>query len=129
MPPTLLKRLSRFALVGVIGFVIDAGLTTYLVVIGLDPFSGRIIALCLAMFTTWRLNRSLTFGKSHTSQAHEGLRYGLIAVTAAAINYAAYAALIIVVSGIWPPIAVAAATGVSMIFSYIGYSRFAFRAA
>lgn len=127
MSPALLKRLSRFALVGVIGFVIDAGLTTYLVATGLDPFTSRIIALALAMFTTWRLNRSLTFGKSNTSQTREGLRYGLIALVAAAINYAAYAAMIVIVSGIWPAIAVAAATGVSMIFSYVGYSRFAFR--
>ncbi len=65
--PALLKRLSRFAVVGGLGFVVDAGLTVTLIQVGLDPFSARLIAIALAMLVTWRLNRALTFGASATS--------------------------------------------------------------
>ena len=127
MNRALLARFSRFALVGGLGFIVDAGLTLSLIAWGVDPFSARVVAIGLAMLVTWRLNRAITFGQSGTSQRSEGLRYGSVALFAAALNYATYAALLLLVPGLWPLVAVAVATGTSMLVSYIGYSRFAFR--
>lgn len=127
MSRALLVRFSRFGLVGGLGFIVDAGLTVTLIAAGLDPFSARIFAIALAMLVTWRLNRAITFGDSGTSQHSEGLRYGSIAMIAASLNYATYAALLLLVPEIWPVMAVALATSLSMLVSYIGYSRFAFR--
>ena len=59
----------RFAGVGLIGLVVDVGHTLFLIALGLDPLIARIFAIALAVFTTWRLNRALTFGASATSQA------------------------------------------------------------
>lgn len=122
-----LKRFSRFGLVGGIGFVVDAGLTLTFIQAGLDAFSARLIAIALAMLVTWRLNRAITFDDSGASQRSEGLRYGAVAITAAVINYASYAALMLAFLGLFPVFAVAAATGVSMAISYLGYSQYAFK--
>lgn len=127
LSPTLLKRLFRFALVGGIGFIVDVGLTLGLIHQGADPYSSRILGLALAMLTTWRLNRALTFGASDTSQASEGVRYFVVAILTALLNYLIYAGLLLSISGMMPVFAVVLATGVSMIASYLGYSRFAFR--
>lgn len=124
--PTV-QKLSRFGLVGGIGFVVDAGLTTTLIHAGLDPFSARVVAIAFAMLVTWRLNRAITFGASDTSQKSEGVRYFAVALAAAAVNYAAYAAFMLICPALMPAIAVALATGVSMVVSYLGFSRFAFK--
>jgi putative flippase GtrA len=123
-----LARFIRFALVGGTGFFIDAGLLATLHHgFGLDPFTSRLISITISAFTTWRLNRSLTFGASERSQAAEGLRYAIVAALAAALNYSLYAAALL----IWPqlpPVAVAVgATIAAMGFSYAGYSRFVFQ--
>ncbi|MEL7232390.1 MAG: GtrA family protein [Pseudomonadota bacterium] len=124
---TTLTRLIRFGLVGGTGFVVDAGLTIGLQSAGLDIFSSRLIAIALAMLVTWRLNRSLTFGASTTSQVSEGWRYICIAVLAAAINYAVYIALMLTIPWMFTLLAVALATGVSMVVSYLGYNHWVFK--
>lgn len=129
LPRSTVERLIRFALVGGTGFVVDAGLTMGLQVWGADIFSSRLIAIALAMFVTWRLNRALTFGASEGSQAREGALYAAVAVAVAGVNYAVYVALMLLVPGMIALIAVAGATGVSMILSYLGYSRLVFRSA
>lgn len=126
LPRNTLDRLIRFALVGGIGFIIDAGLTTALQASGLDIFSSRLIAIACAMVVTWRLNRSLTFGASQTSQVSEGTRYVMVAALAALINYTVYALLMLSIPGMIAALAVALATGVSMVVSYLGYSRHVF---
>jgi putative flippase GtrA len=123
-------RFLRFALVGGIGFVIDAGLLALLHYgVGLDPYSSRLISISASAFTTWRLNRSLTFGASDRSQANEGLRYALVAAATAGFNYAVYAALLLAFSALAPIAAAVVATCAAMFFSYAGYSRLVFQGA
>ncbi|MEM1389961.1 MAG: GtrA family protein [Pseudomonadota bacterium] len=122
-----MKRLIRFVCVGGTGFIVDAGLTIGLQAAGLDIFSSRLIAIILAMLVTWRLNRSLTFGASQTSQMREGWRYISVATAAALLNYAVYIGLMLTIPGMIAFLAVAAATSVSMIVSYLGYSQWVFK--
>ena len=56
------------------------------------------ISISVSAFTTWRLNRSLTFGASDRSQATEGLRYALVAALTARFNYCLYALALLA----WP---------------------------
>jgi putative flippase GtrA len=120
-------RFLRFAFVGGIGFLIDAGLLALLHHgAGLDPFSSRLISISASAFTTWRLNRSVTFGASQLSQASEGLRYALVAAVTAGFNYLVYALLLIALPAVWPVAAATIATLAAMFFSYVGYSRFVF---
>ena len=117
----------RFAGVGLIGLVVDVGHTLFLIALGLDPLIARIFAIALAVFTTWRLNRALTFGASATSQASEGLRYSIVALVVAVVNYVIYASLILNVPDLSPALAVIVAVGVSTSISFPGYRLFAFK--
>jgi putative flippase GtrA len=122
-------RFLRFALVGGVGFLVDAGLLIVLHYrLGLDPFSGRAASIIVAALTTWRLNRALTFGASPRSATVEGMRYGLVAGAAAGLNYAVYTAALLVLPDLPPVAAAILATLVAMGFSYAGYSRFVFGA-
>ena len=123
-------RFLRFALVGGTGFLIDAALLTALHNgVGIDPFTARLISICASAFTTWRLNRSLTFGASDRSQATEGARYAAVAALTAAFNYCLYALALIISPTLPPVVAMVGATVAAMLFSYVGYSRFVFTGA
>lgn len=123
---TVLK-IIKFGGVGGLAFLVDAGFTTAFVHYGLDAFSARLIAIAIAMLVAWRLNRAITFGASDTSQTSEGLRYFLVAIAAAMVNYTAYAALVLMWSALWPFLAVAISTCISMVVSFFGFSRFTFK--
>ena len=123
-------RFGRFAFVGGIGFLIDAGLLALLHYgAGLDPYSARLVSISASAFTTWRLNRTLTFGASDRSQAKEGFRYALVAAATAGFNYLVYAMLLIAFPALPPILAAIGATLAAMVFSYAGYSRLVFQGA
>jgi putative flippase GtrA len=118
----------RFGLVGGTGFLLDAGLLMILHDgLGLDPFTARLISISVSAFTTWRLNRGLTFGASERPQAEEAVRYAAVAIAAAGFNYLVYALALIVSPSIPPIAALIGATIAAMGLSYAGYSRFVFQ--
>ncbi len=123
----MISKLFTFAIVGGLGFVVDAGGSVMMIENGGDPFVARILAMLAAMLVTWRLNRHLTFGPSDTCQTTEGARYFTVAVGVAALNFAIYACLLLAFSNLSPLIAIIIATGISMCVSFVGYGRFAFR--
>ncbi|WP_160007308.1 GtrA family protein [Rhizobium sp. 18055] len=123
-----MKKLIRFAIAGGLGFVVDAGILALLLhTTPLGPFLARLIAIALAMATTWAFNRTFTFGRSSHSVAVEGFRYGSVGITAALVNYGLYAALLLAIPDLQPLAAMVFATAASMFLSFFGYSRFVFR--
>ncbi len=126
LPPT--ARLLRFGIVGGIGFVVDASmLAVFHHVLGVNPFAARLFSIVLAALATWRLNRSVTFEPSDHGQVKEGFRYYCVVIASAGINYGIYSAILLSIDGFSPILATVAATGCTMIFSYVGYSQFVFR--
>jgi len=123
-----MKKLLRFGIAGGLGFLVDAGVLALLLhVTSLGPFLARLIAIALAMASTWFFNRAFTFGRSGHSLAVEGFRYGSVGVTAALLNYGLYSALLLRLPDLQPLAAVVLSTAASMLFSFFGYSRFVFR--
>ncbi|MBB3655905.1 putative flippase GtrA [Rhizobium sp. BK650] len=122
-----MKKLIRFAIAGGVGFIVDAGVLAALLHLTLGPFIARLIAIALAMATTWALNRTFTFARSGRSLAAEGFRYGSVGVTAAFVNYGLYSALLLSLPALQPLAAMVLATAASMFLSFFGYSRFVFR--
>ena len=120
-------QFARFCGVGIAGFLVDAGVTLFLIHLGIAPLIGRIFAIALAMLTTWRLNRALTFGASQTSQTSEGIRYFSVAIAVSIVNYAIYAGLLLGIPSLSPFFAIVIATGFATILSYLGYRFFAFK--
>lgn len=122
------QRLRRFALVGATGFAIDAVVLTLLITrVGLDPFTARVFAITASALTTWQLNRRITWWKSPDGAAREGSRYFSVVVSAAVLNYLVYSAVLLVVPSAPPLIALVIGTGSAMVWSFLGFDRFAFR--
>jgi len=124
-----LRRYASFLVVGGLGFAVDAGVTELLVAAGLPALGARVLAIALAMATTYLLNRRLTFRSDRRGAAvlAEGGRYFAVALAAAAFNYAVFALVLAVVPGVRPSLAVAVASVAAMVLSYLGYSTLVFR--
>jgi putative flippase GtrA len=91
----LSAQFLRFGLVGVVGFLVDAGLLRLLLHYGLGYYGGRVISFLAAATTTWILNRSFTFRRDAPSAfahpATEWLSYLGLMLIGGAANYGAYA--------------------------------------
>lgn len=122
-----MKKLFWFAFAGGTGFLVDAGsLSLILWLTPIGPFLARVLSIALAMAYTWTINRTFTFGRSGRNLASEGARYGLVGIAAALVNYGTYSLCLLAWPPLWPVLAAAIGSGVAMIFSYLGYSRFVF---
>ena len=123
-----MKKLVRFALVGSLGFLVDAGLLSLLLErTHLGPFLARAVAIAVAMVVTWQCNRLFTFGASGRGLVAEGARYGSVGLASACLNYAVYSALILALPALPPVAAVVLASIAALGFSFLGYSRLVFR--
>lgn len=122
-----MKKPLSFLLVGGIGFVADAAVLMLLLrATPLDPFSARLISVAAALSTTWMLNRHITFGPSGRTLIVEGVRYSGVGMATSLVNYGVYSALLLTFPGIEPLTALILASGVAMVFSYLGYSQLVF---
>ncbi len=122
-----MKRFWRFLLIGVIGFVADAGMLGALLMwTPLGVYSARLVSIAFALTVTWLLNRLITFGPSSRHVAVEGARYGGVGIATSAINYLAYSALLWAVPDVPVIVALVVASVVALAFSFAGYSRLVF---
>ena len=120
--------LLRFAFVGGIGFVVDAGILTWLVtVVGWHHYPARAISFSAAVTVAWALNRRFTFAKTNNPK-REYARYFSIQIIGAVINLGTYVAVI----EAWPrtaatpviPLALGAA--LALLFNFVAARFFVF---
>lgn len=124
------SRLIWFVVAGGIGFVVDAGVLTLLVQVGLDPRPARLVSFAAAVLTTWLINRSRTFGdRAGPPSLAELGRYVAASLAAATCNLAVFMALVsaLEVFRAMPVLAVAVATLVGMSINFWSYSSIVFR--
>jgi putative flippase GtrA len=122
-----MSRFLRFAIVGGIGFAVDASLLALLLwITPLGPYFGRLISVACGLTVTWLCNRTLTFGPSGRSKLHEGARYGGVGIASSILNYVVYSGVLLAVPSTPPVAAVVVGSAAAMVFSYLGYSRLVF---
>jgi len=122
-----MSRFLLFAIVGGVGFLIDAGVLSLLLwATPLGPFFGRLVSIACALAVTWLCNRTLTFGPSDRGALHEGARYGGVGIASSILNYLVYSGVLLAVPATPPLAALVIASLAAMIFSYLGYSRLVF---
>jgi putative flippase GtrA len=126
------SRFLIFALVGVVGFLIDASILQLLSgMLGAEVHLARVVSFLAASGGTWRLNRRYTFSgtPSGGSQFVEWLRYLWSSAAGAIINYGAFSAFIAFAGdgGINPSLGVAIGSVAGMTVNFTLYSRYVFR--
>lgn len=119
----LWRQISGFAVVGVMGFVVDAGLFYALTHgVGLAAIPARLLAFFPATLVTWWINRSMVF-RPRTSSAslpYEYGRYLAVQSTGIAINFTVFSVAVY----LWPTapslLALACGSGVAMVGNFVG---------
>jgi putative flippase GtrA len=124
------SQFLRFGLVGVVGFVVDAGVLQALVTLaGWGPITARLVAVPTAVFATWLLNRTVTFPESHGGPALRSLlRYAMVSAAGAGVNFCVYSALVFasVSMAALPILPLAIASIVALVVNYLGSKHYAF---
>lgn len=117
------KKLSGFAVIGGIGFCVDAGILTVMVsVLHHDVYLSRLLSFLCASLTTWSLNRIFVFHGSirRHSKASEYIRYLIVQIGGALINLTVFFALIQLFPGLKaiPVIPLAFGAAIAMLFNF-----------
>jgi putative flippase GtrA len=120
----------RFGVVGSVGFLIDAGVLTWLVNgSGWGLYESRLLSFALAVSGTWYLNRRFTFpGRASANRTGEYGRYFSVQIIGAFINLGVYVAIVATLPHLasFPVVPLAIGSGVAMIFNFVGSRHFAF---
>lgn len=87
----------KFLAVGGVGFVVDAGVLTSLVALGLPAIPARVLSFAVAVSVTWVLNRHWTFVASVGAEPREFRmmsRYFAVQTFGTLCNFAVFSLLI-----------------------------------
>lgn len=118
----LKREAALFAVGGVFGFVVDAGIVQALVGgFGADPYLARVLSFMAAATVTWGWNRQVTFAHRRSHRTHrEWLRWMGVMSVGALINYGIYALLVAVSDTVrqGPWIGVAAGSAASALVNF-----------
>jgi putative flippase GtrA len=131
----LAEQVPTFAAIGLLGFVVDAGITFICArYLGLSPELARPPGFIIATIFNYTLNRSITFRHARAPLIRSFIRYWLVASIGMAVSYAAYSACValapiagIAVTPAILPLFVAVGSGVAMAVTFAGFRLFAFR--
>ena len=122
-------RLFRFALVGGVGFIVDATVLTLLVNgLGYGHYVSRAVSFSLAVTVTWLLNRRWVFeAASPTGREYSG--YFAVQLLGAFINLGVYVLVIEIVPALaaLPVVPLAVGSAVAMFSNYLLARRFVYR--
>lgn len=110
---------AGFIVSGGLAFATDASILALLHHgLGFDPFLVRPIAIGAAMIVAWCAHRRLTFNVTAPPSFREFMKFAGVASSAAILNYAVFAATLIVRPQTEPLAALIGATAVAMVASY-----------
>ena len=121
-----LPRPLRFIAVGCIGLATDLCIFTLIALYLPSPLVVRLISLAVATVVTWRLNRAITFARSHRAQHEEAVRYAIVTAVAQGTSYAIFATLVLTMLGALPHAALMCGAAGAAFVSYNGHRLFAF---
>jgi putative flippase GtrA len=127
----LRRQILLFAISGVLGFVVDAGIVQFLVrELGANPYGARVVSFLAAATTTWGFNRTYTFaGHGGGSRRRQLVRYLVAMAFGFALNYGAYVACVLLWPLVrqWPAIGVAAGSVAGAMVNFLSSKYWIFR--
>lgn len=127
----LARQILRFSLVGVAGFLVDAGvLTLALRFLGWNLYSARVLSFLTAVTATWIMNRRFTFGAGASASLFgEWVRFTASNAVGGLVNFGTYVWLInsLAAAHDFPVIAVAAGSLSGLMVNFSLSKIFVFR--
>ena len=88
-----MRRFSAFLLVGIGGFLVDAGITHLMLRWGYPPWVARLPAISCAVLFTWSANRTITYQVAEPKSIAELVRYVVAAGLLSGVNYVTFLAI------------------------------------
>lgn len=127
---TLIKQMFAFGVVGVFGFLVDAGTLYGVRWLGIGLILGRVISYLTAATSTWALNRRYTFAsRGDHGPLREWVMFMISQLSGAAFNLGLYGWL--VTTSAWvaaqPVIGVAAGSLAGMLVNFFVARKFVFK--
>ena len=123
-------QFARFAIVGIIGFVVDVSVLYIALHFGLEHWQGRAVSFLCAVLTTWVINRQLTF-TAHKDMPilEEAIRYLVAMSLGGIVNYVTYLFVLIQFQTfqLLPLIGVAVGSVAGMCFNYFSAKIWVFK--
>lgn len=123
-------RIFAFAVVGTLGFLVDAGVVLGLVRLSIGALAAQAIAFAVAVTVTWFGNRSWTFRDrvGRLGLAQEWMRYVSANLVGWLVNNGVYSLLVLEVPVVArePVWAVAAGSLAGLVFNYTATRRSVF---
>ncbi len=121
-PPSGWRHYGGFVTAGLAALATDAAMLMLLTNgLGVSPFIARIFSISIAMVASWLINRTLTFAVAASPTVAEFGRFAMVSWLAQAVNYAIFAAVLLLRHETHPIVALIAASLVAMFVSYVGF--------
>jgi putative flippase GtrA len=125
---------TLFAIGGVLGLVVDAGVVQMLVSFAhLNPYLSKVISFFPAATVTWWWNRSHTFAARHSGRSvfMEWLHWLVLMSGGQAVNYLTYWGCLATFSDLlrWPAVASCVGSIVAAFVNFVGARVLLFRRA
>ena len=127
----MFDQFLRFSVVGVVGFVVDAGVLTALTLLfSMNLYVARACSFLAAVTTTWALNRTYTFpGAVAMPMILQWTRFSTLNALGGLVNLGSYALLVshITVAHNFPVLAVAVGSLCGLLVNFSLSKIFVFR--
>jgi len=114
-------RFQRFALVGGVGFIVDAGIL-HILSMFMEVYIARLISLVFAITTTWSLNRKFTFSFREKNLFLEYTKYLFASKFSAGVNYLSFLFFFYILS-FGSIFSLIFATSISMFLNFYFYKK------
>ena len=122
------RHFGGFIAAGLVALSVDALVLTLLMAgLGVPPLIARLVSISFAMVASWLINRRVTFARIEPPSLPEFVRFAAVSWMAQAVNYAVFAAILLLRPATWPVTALVAASLVAMFVSYAGFRFGVFR--
>ena len=128
--PSPLRHYGGFVVAGGTAFVTDVAVFHALNSwAGINLLIARFLSITVAMIVSFLINRAITFAMPGAPRIVEFLRFAAVGWVSSALNYALFACTMLARPETAPVIAIAFATAISMVVSYLGMRLAVFRKA
>ena len=122
------RQFLRFAVVGTIGFVVDAGVLLYVLSQEIGFYSARAVSFLCAVTCTWLLTRVFTLRDRNAGRLGQWAHFASVNLVGGLINYGIYAVLVWQLAFVqtWPVLGVAAGSIAGMFVNFTLSRRYVF---